>query len=315
MRDRTTVSRRSVLMGIGGATAAALVAPRSLLASTPPSEVRRAPTAAQALWTPQHLAWVWQFGHDGDPEQIRDTLAANGLGVVVKTHDGDRWMSRYDRSATAISGPRIVESLADFFEQGGVPFHAWCVVKGRNPEKEARIASQVLDAGARSLFLDVEPHPGFWTGTRRDAWIYGEALRKAQPNARLSTSIDARPWTFNRIPLRDFADFSNELSPQMYWGSFTSKANVDEYTRIGDLTAKRKNVTPTVVVSAAMTRLWSYGLPIHPIGDGTVSSRTRWREFLRAAYTSEAQSVSVWRYGVAHERIWSLLRDTPPVLL
>ena len=188
-------------------------------------------------------------------------------------------------------------------------------MKGRNPEKEAKLASQVLDAGARSIFLDLEPHPGFWTGKRRDAWLLGEALRKAQPNARISTSIDARPWTFGRIPLQDFVDFSDEIAPQMYWGSFTSQEHVKEYQRIGDLTAKRKTVTPTVVVSAAMTRLWAYGLPIHPIGDGTVSSRTRWREFMRAAYASEVQSVSVWRYGVAHERIWKLLQDTPPALL
>ena len=125
MRDRTTVSRRSMLLGMGGAAAAALIAPRSLLASPAPEPIIRTRTAAQSVWTPQHLAWVWQFQHDGDPEQIRDTLAASGMGVVVKTHDGDRWMSRYDRTASAISGPRIVESLANFFEQGGVPFHAW----------------------------------------------------------------------------------------------------------------------------------------------------------------------------------------------
>ena len=28
---------------------------------------------------PRHLAWVWQFRHDGDPAFIRDTLAAHGL--------------------------------------------------------------------------------------------------------------------------------------------------------------------------------------------------------------------------------------------
>ncbi|MFN8639870.1 MAG: hypothetical protein U0360_10555 [Dehalococcoidia bacterium] len=30
---------------------------------------------------------------------IRDVLAAHGLGVILKTHDGTDWMSKWDKTA------------------------------------------------------------------------------------------------------------------------------------------------------------------------------------------------------------------------
>lgn len=309
------VSRRRVLAGLGGAAAAALLAPQTLLASAiPTTEQASRPRNIVTQASPRHLAWVWQFARDGDPYEIRDTLAAHGMGIAVKTHDGSRWMGTYDRTPTSVRSARTVEALAKFFEQGGVPFHAWAVVKGRQPEREARLASQVLDAGARTLFLDLESYDGFWEGTRRDAWIFGEALRRKHPGARISTTIDARPWEFPRIPLDEFAAFSDELAPQVYWSSFTSDENVKRYRQTGDIIGK-KRVTPTLVVEAAVKRLSAYQLPIHPIGDGTVTSSTRWREFLRVSYASNAQSVSVWRYGVMNARVFKLLRDTPPQMV
>src|SRR5690606_14942260 len=150
-----------------------LILPRRLWAADTPGSIPASPAAQRATNAPRHLAWVWQFNHDGDPGEIRETLAHHGLGVVLKTHDGANWMSRYDKSATAVSGPRRVEEYANYFEQAGVPFHAWAVVKGNNPLREAKIASDVLNAGARSMFLDLEGHAGFWVGTNADAERYG----------------------------------------------------------------------------------------------------------------------------------------------
>jgi hypothetical protein len=86
-------------------------------------------------------------------------------------------MSRWDPTPGAVSGPERVLELANFFERGGVPVHAWTVVKGTDPDGEARLSSQVLAAGARSLFLDLESHPGFWVGTRDSAARYGRQSR------------------------------------------------------------------------------------------------------------------------------------------
>ncbi|MDA1239328.1 MAG: LysM domain-containing protein [Chloroflexi bacterium] len=315
MQSRTGgLTRRRVIAGLGGAAAAALIAPRTLLASGQPiteSLLRDASRSFAAGPAPRHIAWVWQFRHDGDPVAIRDALKAHGLGIALKTHDGAQWMSRYDPTDTAVSGARRVQEYADFFENGGVPFHAWAVTKGTNPTREAAIASDVLNAGARSLFLDLEAHAGFWVGTKRTAEQYGETLRRLQPSARLSTSIDPRPWEIDRIPLTEFASFTDEIAPQVYWDLFSSNANVKKYVTAGHAVAPGQ-VTPAFIVDTMMKRLTDFGRPVHPIGDGTSKAREAWVEFIDRSYVAEAETVSLWRYGVADRRILELLRDTPP---
>src|SRR3954453_16664098 len=122
------IDRRKFLKGAGriGATAALAYSfkPRSVAAKMEDT-------------SNSHLAWVWQFGEDGAPAQVRSVLAANGLGIILKTHDGTDWMTTYDQSTYAIGGPAQVGALARFFEAGGVPFHAWAVVKGKDPQREA----------------------------------------------------------------------------------------------------------------------------------------------------------------------------------
>lgn len=311
------LTRRQLLAGLGGAgVAGALVGPGAIDAVAGAlgglSGGRRTPASTSSQ--PHHLAWVWQFRHDGDPASIRDTLASHGLGVALKTHDGADWMSRYDPSTNAVTGPGRVEAFATFFENSGVPFHAWAVVTGTDPEREARMASDVLDAGARSLFLDLEPHKGFWIGTPEVALRFGEALRRLQPSARLSTSVDARPWTIDRIPIGEFTEFSDEISPQAYWHTFSSLDNLARYLASGDVVGPA-GITPGFVIGAAVRRLASYGLPVHPIGDGTAMASSGWREFVDSSFGAQADSVSVWRFGVADPAIWSLLREMPPRVL
>jgi LysM repeat protein len=254
---------------------------------------------------------VWQFRHDGDPAQIRDTLAAHGLGVVLKTHDGTNWMSRYDSTPHAIRDAGTVEHFANFFEQAGVPFHAWAVVKGTNPAREAQLASDVLNAGARSLFLDLEPYSGFWAGTRESAARLGEELRYRQPHARLSTTIDPRPWQIDQIPLAEFAAFTDEIAPQVYWQMFGTAPNARQYAATGTPVSVG-GITGGFVLAAAMPRLLTFGRPIHPIGDGTVASRSAWESFVDDSYHQNAESISVWRYGVADPAVWQILSERPP---
>lgn len=307
------LSRRRLLAGMGAVAGAALVAPRSMIdATTRPPAWTKGRVQGLASAAPTHLVWVWQFRHDGDPVEIRDRLATYGLGIVVKTHDGAEWMSEYDDSPTAVYGPQAVADLAQFFEDGGVPFHAWSLVKGRKPEVEAQMSADVLSAGARSLFLDLEAHDGFWEGDDVAAGIFGEQLRIKQPNARLSTSIDPRPWEIDRIPLDIFAAFSDEISPQAYWGFFDDEANARKYKAAGN-SVPDGGISASFVVSTMMERLAEFGRPIHPIGDGTVTDLEGWREFIDDAYNiAGAETVSLWRYGVATDDMLALLRDTPP---
>jgi len=315
---RRRMSRRKWLAGMAVGSGVGLIAPRSLFAAGMPAvRVRPAgteparPAIARAPGAPRHLAWVWQFQHDGDPGEIRDTLAAHGLGVVLKTHDGVHWMGEYDKTSLAVTGPRRLEEYANYFEQAGVPFHAWAVVKGRDAAKEAALVSDVLNAGARSIFLDLEGHPGFWVGTDDDASRYGEAVRRAQPNARISTSIDPRPWEIDRIPLAQFAAFTDEIAPQVYWSMFSNEANAKRYVA-GGIPIAHEDIGPAFILRSAMERLSEFGRPIHPIGDGLAESLDVWRDFIDESYSNEADTVSVWRYGVVEADLWPLLRDTPP---
>ncbi len=309
---RRTLSRRRFLVGTAAAAAALAIDPTAAFAR-PASPTRgAAPHRDVALDAgPRHLAWVWQFRHDGERADVAAVLAAHGLGVALKTHDGVEWMSTYDPTPEAVDGSAKVAEFAALFEAAGVPFHAWCVVKGLDPVAEARMAAAVLDAGARSIFIDLEPPAGFWRGSPASAIEFGEEFRRLQPDAWLSVSIDPRPWEIDRIPLKEFAVFSDEVAPQVYWGSFGTPANLRKYRLAGE-EPPEGGVTPRFVLDAAMRKLSAFDLRFHPIGDGTIGGGDEWAEFLEQSFAYEAESVSVWRFGVVDDDVWQLLRDTPP---
>ena len=261
-----------------------------------------------------HFAWVWQFRHDGAGEAIRDALAAHGLGIVLKTHDGTNWMSRFDTSPDAVSGPNKISELAAFFEAGGVPFHAWYNAHGVDPLTEAQMTSDILDAGARSMFIDLEPHQGFWRGTADTANQLGEELRRLQPAAWLSTSIDPRPWEIGNIPLAEFASFTNEIAPR--------STGATSATPPTSTASAAKATTPARWVSRASPRAscspppWrssaSSASPSTPSATAPSSPTTAWTEFLEASFALDASAVSVWRFGNVEPGILQLLKDTPP---
>lgn len=315
--QRRSVPRRRFLASAAAVPLAVAIGSRTALArgSAPLRGITSAlparPAVAIGPGDPKHLAWVWQFRHDGVREQIRDVLAAHNLGIAMKTHDATDWMSKYDDSDDAITGPDAVASLAQFFEDGGVPFHAWGVLHGQDPVAEATLASQVLTAGARSVIVDLEAHAGFWRGTTDDAERYGEELRRLQPSAFVATSIDARPWEVPRIPMAEFAQFTDAIAPQVYWGAFNNKSNITKYRLSGDDPGE-DGITPRFALQSAIRAVSEFGLPVHPIGDGTVEGGSEWSDFIDEAFASRAETLSVWRFGVADEALWQLLRDSPP---
>ncbi len=288
---------------MGGAAAAAFLSPLAARAASLASDPSR-PLGPDA----SRLAWVWSFEADGHPFFVRQTLAKHGLGVLVKTHDGTDWMDGIGDDSGDGSAFENISRLADFFEAGGVPFHAWAVVTGEDPKREAEMASSVLNSGARSMVFDLESYDGFWVGDDSDAKTFGHELRKRQPAARLATTVDARPWEIDNIPLPQFASFSNVILPQTYWGMFTSDANVDEYRGAG-YEPPHGRVTPTFVVDTAVKHLSRFSRPVAPIGDGSVSKNAEWAEFLEACATHKADGVSVWRFGVTAPQVFTMLQD------
>jgi hypothetical protein len=255
----------------------------------------------------RRLVWVWQFDEEGQPELIREQLVRDELGIILKTHDGTEWMSEYDRSDEAVSSPYQVSHLARFFEAAGTPFHAWCIPQGLDPILEARMAAAVLDAGARSLYLDLEPREGanYWRGQPEDALRFGEELRRLKPSARIVVAPDARPWQVAAVPLVEFVSFSNEIAPQAYWSTFDSPANYRFLIEHG-YTIGPEGVTPELMIDVCDETFSQFGLPVEPIGEAAAGA-DQWRRFLAQSQSAGQKTVSIWRYGSADPEIWTVL--------
>jgi LysM repeat protein len=266
---------------------------------------------AAGLDAVRHLVWVWQFSADAAPNVIGADLRDNNLGILLKTHDGIEWMSQYDKSPFAVSGPKQTETLARYYEDAGVPFHAWCVVKGIDPIREARMAADVLAAGARSLFIDLEPHSGFWQGSAADANTFGQELRRLQPNAWIVTSIDTRPWLMQSTPTAQFASFSSMFAPQLYWRTFDTSANYEKFGQAG-MPVPPGGITPEFLLDVTNAVLAPFGKAWAPAGQGNTNDLGEWQRFVDHSYGLGVQVVSAWRYGVAVRGLFGLLHNNPP---
>jgi hypothetical protein len=284
-------------MGLGAAALGALG--RSAISTSPAQ-------AAVASATSSVVVWVWQFDRDGLPNQIRADLARGGMGIALKTHDGTSWMSRWDKNENAVNGPWQVERLAAYFGEWGVPFHAWCVITGIEPYWEAKMCSEVLDAGAQSLYLDVEASDGsnYWRGTPEAALEFGHHLRSFQPDARIVLTPDARPWNLKTLPIAELASISNAIAPQAYWRSFDSPAN---YRRLGEHGYSVNNgVTPELISLVSHETFARFGLPLVPIGQGNADP-AEWDRFINASQAHSFDTVSVWRYGTTTSEAFEYL--------
>jgi len=275
-----------------------------------PEPLLIAPPSGPPCGGPPFLTWVWRFSTDGPAQQIASTLAANRGAIIMKTHDGTDWMAKYDPTPDAVTGPGQIAALAGLFEANGVPFHTYAVVKGIDPIAEARMAADVLAAGARSIFLDLEPYAAYWQGTPDGARLFGEELRRLQPGATIVTAIDPRPWALDKLPLKEFAAFSNAFAPLIYWETFDSPATKAGYAQAG-WQLPGGEMTPEFLLDVTAQLLQPYGVAIRPVGQGA-SDSTSWARFLDHAALTGTPEVSVWRYGVVGPDVWPLLGERTP---
>lgn len=262
-----------------------------------PAVVRRVVQSKHTL-PPHHRMWVWEFSQDGSAREIADTLAAHHLGVVVKTHDGIDWMAKYDPVPGAVGGPKSVEFLAAVFLSAGVPFHAWSVITGADPIAEARMAADVLAAGALSLTLDLEPYDGFWTGSAADALKFGEELRARAPYGRVDITIDPRPWKLLEIPIAEFVSFVDGIQPQLYWDLFSGQDNANAYTYMG-YPPGVDGITPQFLLDTTHQLLAPYDRWLIPIGEGAPVDAAAWPAFAHRSWQLQMPQIGVWRYGTA----------------
>ncbi len=301
-----TVTRRRFLAG----SAATLGAAAVTMAAQCDSALVRKIAQSRIASTPHHIVFSWQFANDGAPSQIAEVLAPNQLGVAVKTHDGVEWMSKWDSTPWAVSGPGQVSALADYFEQRNVPFHAWSVVTGEDPLREAAMAAQVLASGARSLVLDLEGSSGFWVGSPDDATAFCQELRRLSPYARVDITIDPRPWRIFRVPMDRFIPHIDGIWPQLYWDTFNNQANIDAYRYSGYFPGTH-GVTPEFLLDSAYRLLTGYEREIIPVGQGNTADPLTWPRFRQRAWVLGWGKVGVWRYGVTRLSTLQYLGENP----
>jgi hypothetical protein len=301
------ISRRKFLAATG---ATAALAAFTLGAECDPALLRKVQQSKTAPG-PHHSTWVWQFANGSDPERIAASLGEYNLGALVKTHDGVEWMSKYDRSSAAVDGPGRVSELARIFESRGVLFHAWCVIRGLDPVREAQMTAEVLQAGARSMVLDLEGSAGFWSGTRDSAQVFVDELRRLTPFGRVDISIDARPWRINLVPMDIFVPATDAIWPQLYWDTFNNRGNIDSYRASGYPTGS-DGMSPEFLLDATWDIIGHYGRDIIPIGQGAALDPTdTWPRFVSRAWELGMGSTSVWRHGVTSDDVYNYLGDNP----
>ena len=236
-------------------------------------------------------------------------LAYTGMSVMLKTHDGAEYMKHWDRSPPAIGSAEEVRPYAAFFESRGVQFHAWAVVQGLDPIREARICSDVLANGARSLTLDLEPRDGsdFWQAGTEEARAFGQELRRLRPSSWISVAPDPRPWQLEAVPMKEFAAIANEIAPQVYWNMFQNEATRGLYAERARF-VDRADMTPEWFLDQTYRDLARYRLPIRPVGPGN-SPAAEWRRFIAHSQRLQMPSTSVWRHGTASTEVFNVFRE------
>ncbi len=242
-------------------------------------------------------AVIWQFDQDYPGAEPNDSLLPIQT-VYVKTHDGTDWMSTYDKSPVAISGPDSVRRLLDTYNQQGIQVAAWFVPFGTDIQSQLTMAEQVIDAGVSALYVDVEPFYGFCDDNcaflAENFWW---SLRAARPAARLGVIYDPRTWYWESSATARWLSVADVAQPMCYWESFAGT------TPWGD---------PAGCVEQARFDLNKLApgrsLDYIPMLQGD-STAERFREALDGASISGASRVSVWRRGVVPAAVWSAIRD------
>lgn len=206
--------------------------------------------------------------------------APNVNAVWVKTSDGAEWMGEYDRSTLAINGPADIDRWVNVLNAHNLDFHAWCVPKGVDPDREtAIITATCRRPGVKSMILDVEPYAGFWQGGREGIRPYMLKIRRAIDGAfHIGMSVDPRAHHYNSIFPNEWYPFVNSLHPQSYWETFRD--------------------SPSETLQATYDTWRGYGRPIIPALQADAALVDQVSAHTIATQRYGATGVSWWRYGV-----------------
>ena len=255
------------------------------------------PAAASGI---QVEAVIWQFSRDYPGADASDSDLPIRT-VQVKTHDGTDWMSTYDSSPYAVSGPGAIQQLRSSYGSQGIDLVAWFVPQGTDVDGQVAIAEQVIDTGVTALYADVEPFAGFCNqdcGYLADA--FWKRLRNERPGARLGVMYDPRTQWLGPSAIGAWLSVTDDALPSCYWESFAGQAPWGDPA--GCVLQARDDLAWLVPGRA---------LNYVPLLQGD-STPDRVRQALDAAVTAGAGRAGLWRRGVVPASVWDMLRGYAP---
>jgi hypothetical protein len=242
--------------------------------------------------------FVWQLNVDYGEDLPTDELLPVNT-VYIKTHDGTDWMSTYDNSPDAISGPDALRNVVASYRAKGINVVAWFAPIGTDYDTQVRMAEEVIDSGVSALYADMEPFDGFCD---QDCVALGQyfwpRVRADRPNARLGVIYVPLPrW-------RDVGDTAGWMAnadvalPMCYWVDFEDEGPFSDPA--GCVNQSYVDLFPMV----------GHHFDYIPIlsGDGTGAQV---KQAMDAAVALGSTSVSLWRRGTVHEDVWNAISAYP----
>ncbi len=230
---------------------------------------------------------VWHWKGTAVPEdsiaQLLDNIKRNAPNVNqiwVKVTNGVKWMSAYDPSDLAITGPAGIDQWVAACQAAGMEFHAWCVPLGLDIEAEAAIIVEACKRpGVGSLILDIEPYDDYWQGGSSAVRPFMLALRRGLGTRfHIGLSVDPRPQHYRTIFPNEWKPFVDSVHPQSYWNIFRR--------------------TPEETLSSVWTVWGGYDKPIIPALQGTAIAQEQTDAHTIATQVHGAKGISWWRHGV-----------------
>ena len=190
------------------------------------------------------IYWTGQSVGENSIEQLAQTIKSqmpNAQAIMVKTADGADWQGKYDKKTQmAINSFNDIAKWVNVLNNFGLEFHAWVVLKGQNVNGEAnRVRETCNTAGVRSLLLDVESGPGYFSGGADSARDLIQKIRAGiTPDFHLGLNFDARGAHPKHIYIDEWLPHVQSLHPMVYhkdFGTDVGSALDNMYAAIGNI--------------------------------------------------------------------------------
>lgn len=231
--------------------------------------------------------WHWEGDAVGeatidDLARMVKTRAPVTDAIFVKTSDGPEWQAAYDsKAAMRITGPDAIARWVSTLRNYDLEFHAWCVLRGVEIEKETSLIVQTARVpGVKSVILDIEPYQYYWQGSREDVIRLMTGVRNALgSDFHIGLSVDPRRHWYDDIYPDAWRPYVDSVHPMCYWG-----------------TMRR---TPEDILTETYVVWGKYGLPIYPVlqAHGVSPDSIRQAQDI-ARSVRGATGLSYWRIGV-----------------